>query len=101
MTIQSKKLDRDSVAVSLSGRLDTLAAHKLEQKVKQVADGKTDIILDFKGLDYISSSGLHVLLQLYKTMSIKKRKLVIKNMNEPVREVFEMTGFISLIPSEE
>jgi len=100
MTIHSKKQGRDFIVFFLSGRFDTVSAPKLEQKIAPFLDGAFDITLDFKDLSYISSSGLHVLLHAYKVMNLNKRKLVIRNMTEPVREVFEMTGFISLIVEE-
>jgi len=100
MTIHSKKQGRDSIVFFLSGRFDTASAPKLEQKITPFLDGTFDITLDFKDLVYISSSGLHVLLHAYKAMNLNKRKLVIRNMGEPVREVFEMTGFISLVVEE-
>ena len=101
MSIRSKKQGRDAIVFFLLGRLDTIAAPRLEQKIEPFLNGTFDITLDFKDLSYISSSGLHVLLHAYKIMNLNKRKLVIKNMGEPVREVFVMTGFISLVVEEE
>jgi len=72
-----------------------------EGELKRLVDGTTDVILDLKDLTYISSSGLHILLQLQKIMNNGKRKFVIKNMGEAVRSIFEMTGFINLITQEE
>jgi anti-sigma B factor antagonist len=85
----------------LSGRLDTTTAPQFERKIKQLEDDMTELILDFSELTYISSMGLRVLLQTHKAMSAKKQKLVIQNLGESIREVFEMTGFISLLLEEE
>ena len=101
MTIQSEQLDANSVVLFLSGRLDTTSAPKFELELKPFLNGATDITLDFKNVSYISSSGLHVLLQTQRAMNLHNRKLVIKNIAEPVRNVFEMTGFINLIKLEE
>jgi anti-anti-sigma factor len=100
MTIHLKKQGQDSIVMFLSGRFDITSALRLEQKIKPFLDGTFDIALDFKNLSGISSSGLYVLLHAYKAMNLNKRKLVIRNMNEPVRNVFETTGFISLIVEE-
>jgi len=101
MTIQSERVDRNSVVLFLSGRLDTFATSELELALNQLVDGSTDITLDLKDLSYISSLGLHVLLQTLKVMSASKRKFVIRNVGEAVRAVLEMTGFTSLITLEE
>ena len=100
MEIRSEKQELNSVVLFLSGQLDTNSASRLELELKPLVKSATDIILDFKDISYISSSGLHVLLQAHKQMSRKKRKLVIRNIGESVRDVFEMTGFINLITLE-
>jgi len=100
MTINLKKQGRDSIVMFLSGRFDTADSPVFEQKMKPFLDGDFDIILDFKDLSYISSSELYLLLQAYKAMNLNKRKLIIRNMGEPVRDVFDTTGFISLIVEE-
>ncbi|GHV95698.1 hypothetical protein AGMMS50293_20180 [Spirochaetia bacterium] len=101
MTIQSERIDKSSMVLYLSGRLDTATAPQLERKLKQWGDDITELTLDFTELSYISSMGLRVLLQTQKAMKAKDRKLTIKNMNESIREVFEMTGFINLMVQEE
>ena len=100
MKIKMERVDRNSVVLFLSGRLDTTSASTFERKLKQFVERSIDITLDFKELNYISSSGLHVLLQTLKVMNKNKRKFIIKNICELVREVFEMTGFIDLITVE-
>ncbi|MDR0584170.1 MAG: STAS domain-containing protein [Treponema sp.] len=101
MIIQSERLDRTSLVLFLSGRLDTATAPQFERKVKQVGDDITELTIDLLGLTYISSMGLRVLLQTQKALNESGRKLIIRNMNESIREVFEMTGFIKLIVQEE
>ena len=101
MTIKSELQNKDFLVLFISGRLDTISATTLELELERLVDGTMVIILDLKNLSYISSSGLHVLLQTQKMMNAKKRKLVIKNMREAVREVFEMTGFINIVTLEE
>ena len=101
MIIEQERIDMSTVALALSGRLDTASAPMLEMKIKQWDDTITKIILDFSDVDYISSMGLRVLLQNMKTMKEKSRQLVIKNISGSVREVFEMTGFLNLMVQEE
>jgi len=100
MNIILKKQGQDSIVMFLSGRFDTSASPVFEQKVKPFLDGAFDIVLDFKDINYISSSELYLLLQAYIAMSLNKRKLIIRNMGEPVRGVFDTTGFISLVVEE-
>jgi anti-sigma B factor antagonist len=101
MTIESERVGKSIMVITLEGRLDTATAPQLERKLKQWGDDITEIVLDFAALSYISSMGLRVLLQAQKTMNSQGRKFTIKNMNESVREVFEMTGFINLMVQEE
>jgi len=101
MTIEHAKTGKSSVELTLTGRLDTASAPMLEQKIKQWGDEITELTLDFSGLDYISSMGLRVLLQAKKSFKEKGRKLIIKNMGESIREVFQMTGFLNLMIEEE
>ena len=101
MTIDTDKTGMTTVTLALSGRLDAANAPLLERKIKQWGDEITEFIFDFSGLEYISSMGLRILLQTQKAMNEKNGRLVIKNMREPVREVFEMTGFLKLMVLEE
>jgi anti-sigma B factor antagonist len=101
MTIEQEKTAQSTIVLSLSGHLDAANAPLLERKIKQWGEDITELILDFKELSYISSMGLRVLLQAKKTFKDRGRKLVIRNMGDTVREVFEMTGFLNLMVQEE
>jgi len=85
----------------LSGRLDTASSSTFELKLNELIDGTLDIIFDLKDLSYISSSGLHVLLQAQKTMTAHNRKLSIRNLGGAVKDVFEMTGFDTIVTLEQ
>jgi anti-sigma B factor antagonist len=89
------------VVLYVEGRLDTGSAPQLARRIRQWGDDITDLVLDFSKLSYISSMGLRVLLQAQKEMNAKQRKLTIRSISEPVREVFEMTGFIKLLVHDE
>ena len=78
------------------GHLDTNTAPQLEAELKTSLSGITELELDFSGLEYISSAGLRVLLAAQKTMS-RQGKMTIRNVNETIMEVFEITGFVEIL----
>ena len=98
MTIQ-KDLNGSALHVALEGRLDTTTAPQLEAELKASMDGITELDLDFEKLEYLSSAGLRVLLAAQKVMN-KQGKMVVRNVNEDVMEVFDITGFIDILTIE-
>jgi anti-anti-sigma factor len=101
MTIEHELVNKSTVLLTLDGRLDTANASLLERKIKQWEEDITELILDFSKLDYISSMGLRVLLRAKKELQQEGRKLEIRNMNDSIKEVFEMTGFLNLMVQDE
>lgn len=96
MTI-TKKAENEKIILELAGRLDTSTAPALEQEIKDSVTGDIrELILDFKELQYISSAGLRVLLAAQKRMN-KQGGMVVKNVNDMVMEVFQVTGFIDIL----
>jgi len=95
MTI-TKKQDGTTLEVALEGRLDGTTAFELEEAVRPGLAGVEELILDFSSLEYISSAGLRILLTLHKEMHGKGNMKVI-HANEIVQEVFEVTGFDSIL----
>lgn len=91
--------NENSLLIELAGKLDTTTAPQLEEVIKSSLDGVTDLTIDLANLEYISSAGLRVLLLAQKTMS-KQGKLVIRNVNEIVNEIFEVTGFSDILTIE-
>jgi anti-anti-sigma factor len=63
------------------------------------SDGK-DLVLDCSGLEYIASSGLRILMNLLKTARTKGERVALKNVNEVIRDVLDMTGFVSYFDFE-
>lgn len=98
MTI-NKTAEAGKLTISLEGRLDTGTAPQLESELKSSLDGVTTLVLDFAGLEYISSAGLRVLLGAQKVMA-KQGGMVIRNVNEVISEVFEVTGFVDILNIE-
>lgn len=94
-----KSKENTTVVLSLGGRLDTTTAPELEKAVVNSYEGITDLIIDMKDLDYVSSAGLRVLLAAQKTMN-KQGNMTIKNVNETVMEIFEITGFLDILTIE-
>ena len=95
MTI-TKTAENGTLRIALEGRLDTNTAPQLEAELKASLSGITELELDFSGLEYISSAGLRVLLAAQKTMS-RQGKMTIRNVNETIMEVFEITGFVEIL----
>ena len=98
MTI-TKKQNGAALEIALEGRLDTMTAPELEAELKGSLDAAESLTLDFSKLDYISSAGLRVLLSAHKVMS-GKGGMKVKNVNEVVREVFDVTGFADILTIE-
>ena len=95
MTIEIKKNGAETV-IELSGRLDTSTAPVLDKTIGEDVSESTDLVLDLKGLEYISSAGLRVLLSAQKRMQ-KNGSMKLKNVCEEVMDVFEMTGFADIL----
>lgn len=99
MTIK-KSAEGEKITLELAGRLDTSTAPSLEQEIKDSVTGEIrELILDFKELQYISSAGLRVLLAAQKKMN-RQGSMVVKNANDMVTEVFQVTGFIDILTVE-
>ena len=98
MTIE-KKLAGTELTLTLAGRLDTLTAPELEAELKENLHGVEHLVLDFAALDYLSSAGLRVLLGAQKTMN-KQGEMVVRNVNETVMEIFDVTGFCDILTIE-
>ena len=98
MTIE-KNLNGAELTVTITGRLDTTTAPQLEAEFKQSTNGVEKLVLDFTALEYLSSAGLRVLLAAQKVMN-KQGEMIIKNVNETINEIFEVTGFIDILTIE-
>ncbi len=98
MTID-KILNGTELTVNVAGRLDTTTAPELEAALKESFEGVTKLVLDFASLEYLSSAGLRVLLSAQKVMN-KQGEMVVRNVNETINEIFEVTGFIDILTIE-
>ena len=98
MTIEIKKNGNETI-LEIVGRLDTITAPMLEKTINEDLGDTKDLVLDVKGMEYISSAGLRVLLGSQKKMQ-KIGSMKVINVCEEVMEVFEMTGFADILVIE-
>ena len=98
MTIE-KSLNNTQMTLSVIGRLDTSTAPQLEKVISEDLNNVTELIIDCKALEYVSSAGLRIILKAQKKMSAVGGMKVV-NVNEPIMEVFEITGFSDILTIE-
>ena len=98
MTIEIKKSQAETI-IEIAGRLDTITAPTLDKTIQEDIGDTKNLVLDVKGLEYISSAGLRVLLAAQKKMQ-KVGSMKVTGVCEAVMEVFEMTGFADILVIE-
>ena len=100
MNTSIQEIDGKIVA-TLSGELDTAAAPEVEVALKPLAEceGK-DIVIDCTSLEYIASSGLRILLGILKKAKSVGSRVILRNPNEIIKDVLQMTGFINIFEFE-
>jgi anti-sigma B factor antagonist len=95
-----KELTDERLCMAVSGRLDTTTAPELDAALKEALPGVKELVLDFTGLDYISSAGLRVLLNAQKKANATGGTMTLTHVNDEIMDVFDMTGFISFLTIE-
>ena len=98
MTIEIKKNQEETI-IEIAGRLDTITAPALDKTINEDIGDTKNLVLDVKGMEYISSAGLRVLLSAQKKMQ-KIGSMKVTGVCEEVMEVFEMTGFADILVIE-
>ena len=98
MKIEIKKNANETV-IEIEGRIDTITAPALDKTINEDIEGTRDLVLDMKGVEYISSAGLRVLLGAQKKMQ-KIGSMKLTCVCEEVMDVFEMTGFADILVIE-
>lgn len=89
--------DGNIITTTLKGRLDTLQATECEAKLAPLHENADkELVLECGDLEYISSSGLRLFLSLLKDVRAKGGSLVLKNVNNEIRNIFAITGFQKL-----
>ena len=96
MEIQSR-MENSAAVVTVTGRMDALTAPAYQDRMNElITGGTTAVVVDFDGLDYISSAGLRVILATAKVLKGKNGHVRFANVKGTVREVFDMSGFGSI-----
>ena len=91
----------DQKVVVIEGRVDTVTAPDLEMKVSPIwATPGITLVFDCEKVEYISSSGLRILLSAHKQVVAKGGKFILRNLNKDVRQVIDMTGFSRILTIE-
>ncbi|MBQ6063117.1 MAG: STAS domain-containing protein [Alloprevotella sp.] len=87
--------------VTLEGELDTMAANEVENALKPLMESQgEEIIIECKGLEYIASSGLRILLSILKNVMATGGSITLRNVNDDIKNVFNLTGFVKLFKFE-
>ena len=89
----------NALTIAPEGRLDTMTSPELEAALNDALIGVEELTFDFEKLEYISSAGLRVLLAAQKTMN-RQGSMKVKNVNEIVMEIFDVTGFADILTIE-
>ena len=98
MTIEIKKTAEQTI-IEIVGRLDTITAPALDKTINEDLGDTANLVLDVKGMEYISSAGLRVLLSAQKKMQ-KIGSMKVTGVRAEVMDVFEMTGFADILVIE-
>ena len=86
---------------TLQGEMDTAAAVEVEEVLKPLYPSKgKDVFIDCKGLEYIASSGLRILLGILKGAKASGSKVTLRDVNDDIKSVLQLTGFISIFEFE-
>jgi anti-sigma B factor antagonist len=97
--IIEKVLNGESAKINVVGRLDTQTAPELEKEIDEIISNLKELTFDMKGLEYVPSAGLRVILKAQKIMNTKgSMKLV--GVNDSIMEVFDITGFLDILTIE-
>ena len=95
------KEQADGLVAILEGRLDTAAAPETEKAMSPLyeCEGR-DVIIDCTNLEYIASSGLRILISILKGAKTTGSHVVMRGVNDDIKNVFKLTGFISIFEFE-
>ena len=100
MNTKIEELD-DKFVVTLEGEMDTAAATEAEDVLKQLYENEgKEVIFECEGLEYIASSGLRILINILKATMAKGNRVVLRNVNDDIKNVFKLTGFLNIFEFE-
>ena len=91
----------DEKVVSIEGRVDTVTVPDLEMKVSPIWDMPAiTLVFDCEKMEYISSSGLRIILTAHKKVTAKGGKFIVRNLTREVSSVIDLTGFSRILNIE-
>ena len=93
----STKVENGTLFIELEGRLDTVTSQELSSALPLEKRANLDLDLNFEKLEYVSSAGLRLLILFKKEAQATNNKMVIRNINDVVREIFSVTGFDKIL----
>lgn len=91
----------DSLTVYITGDLNVKTSPILEEELTKSIGGVKELVLDFAGVEYISSAGLRVLLAMEKTMRRQQGKMKLLHVNPAVKEIIRLAGFLQVMHIED
>lgn len=94
MTIETK-LDGATLIATVSGDIDGKSAPQVQSELLAALQAGNRLLVDMRGVGYLSSAGLRMLLLLYRQVAAKKGKVVLVGVSEEIRDTMSMTGFIN------
>lgn len=90
----TKAINNRTVTLSLAGRLDTITSSLLSKELDDKYYESIDkLILDFQGVEYMSSAGLRVIIDMQKKITSRRAKMELTGVNESIKSIFDITGF--------
>jgi anti-sigma B factor antagonist len=97
MTI-TKTINGGNITFTLAGRLDTVTSNLLSTEFDNIISESFDkLILDFLSIDYISSAGLRVIINMQKKITAKGAKMELVKLSDPIKSIFDITGFSKIL----
>lgn len=94
MAIETRT-DGANVIATVSGEIDGKSAPQVQSELLAALQDGNRLLVDMKGVTYLSSAGLRMLLLLYRQIAAKKGKVVLVGVSEEIRDTMSMTGFIN------
>lgn len=95
-----KTYNNKELTLTAEGQVDSITSKELENAIAEELGNFDSMIIDFTDLNYISSAGLRVLISTQKKLQADNIPLVIKNVNDPINEIFRMSGFDKILTIE-
>ena len=100
MKVEINKVNEETIVV-IEGRLDTVTAPELDKQIRPLyAESGIKVVFDCNALEYVSSSGLRVVLTAHKMLTAKGSKFALRGLSPEVRSVFDLTGFSRILTIE-